>query len=225
VIEITFNENSYFFKKMSEISKRIEKRKNKKKRIDNETSLTLECKREDIAKVNTLINKNTKLINKKNDEGDTPLIIACKKENKELVECLLNQDGIDKNMFSNYDINPLLVACYFKNKDLVDILVHHEADITIKDNLPLHIACYLICKDLVEILTNHQADINLPLHIIHYLKNSNSLDSSNIIEYLKSINNELSNLINSCEYDSSKNTEESKIEDSKNNISESKLII
>ena len=61
----------------------------KKKRDNNETLLTSECKQGNIEEVKKLIHYGMN-INKKNKDGDTPLLIACKNGNMELIKYLLS---------------------------------------------------------------------------------------------------------------------------------------
>ncbi|KAG4098415.1 ankyrin [Neocallimastix lanati (nom. inval.)] len=157
------------------------------KKSINDTSLTFECKKNNIERVELLIN-NGKNINKKNKDGDTPLIIACKNNNMELVKCLLNHKEIDINLKSDYDINSIMVASYFNNKDIVDYLIENNANIEMQDrknNLPLHIACYLNSDiEIIKSLGNNNNNLSTiknlygytPLEITKELKNKAATD-------------------------------------------------
>ena len=113
----------------------------------------------DIARLETLLKSNSKLVFKRDHNKQTPLHRSVDSATAEL----LIQNGADVNAKDISDKTPLHIACQNRRLDVIEVLLAHKADVNARcslDQTPLHEAVSEDHFKAVELLIEHGADVN-----------------------------------------------------------------
>ncbi|KAK1778266.1 ankyrin repeat-containing domain protein [Copromyces sp. CBS 386.78] len=85
--------------------------------------------------VESLLNANPKLAQRKDDDGRLPIHWACSYNRKEVVELLVNQKGFDPDAEDDMGWTPFMIAASVKDSDpIIDLLLSRGADIDQTNN-------------------------------------------------------------------------------------------
>jgi ankyrin repeat protein len=118
---------------------------------------------EDLAKIQTLLRKNPKLVFSKDRIGFTALHwSAVTSRRKDVAELLLSCKA-DVNARMNKGDTPLHIAAAYNNKVVAESLLAAKADVGAKDDegdTPLHVAASMGNKAVAELLLAGKADVN-----------------------------------------------------------------
>ncbi|UCG92654.1 MAG: ankyrin repeat domain-containing protein, partial [candidate division WOR-3 bacterium] len=126
----------------------------------------------DIAKVKTLVAKDSTLVNARDEQENVVLHYAIFGRQTEIVEFLISKNA-DVHSVNKYNQNALLYAAYIGTPEIAELLLAKGAKLNEKDFLgrrPLHYAARQH-KNVIELLLAHGADPNVtdndgltPLH-------------------------------------------------------------
>lgn len=148
------------------------------KDVDGNTALIRATIKEDIKKIQSLLDNNIPL-NTKNAQGETALMIATQNANVEIVTLFIKEKA-KLNITNNVNETALMIAVKNNNYDIVQLLINAGTNLDIQDeneNTALIIALQNKYTNIVPLLIEAGSDVNIEGDLaILFLVINNGLD-------------------------------------------------